>query len=357
MTDFTYLRVQPSPSDAVRYILAHNVIGTPGLSMCYQHTQTDRKMAGIADPYFITLQRGDRTVGTCSFCFRHVTVADALLPAFYIRYFAFLDQFKRPPAKRRIARRTSALKAEITSLLNDDTWARAAGSYFHYAYVDPRNVRSVRLCRAFGFEQVRRYSTFIFTRFTLRSRVQPESLHGTAALADMQQRLAAFYADYTMFSTENLFRDGQYFVLRNAAGEVVAGVQATPDCWQVRALPGRYGKTLLSVVSRLPVLSRVMGHRYSFLALEGMYYAPGCAGDLQRLVEALLAKFKIHTAIAVADAGSALADTLRRLDLGVVQKIMKNAGGDVICKFVHVPEDVRAAIRQRPAYISATDVT
>lgn len=357
MTDFTYLRVQTSPSDAVRYILVHNVIGTPGLSMCYQHTQVDRKITAITDPYFVTLQRGDHTVGTCCFCFRHVSVADAVLPAFYIRYFAFLDQFRRPPAKRRIRPRTSALKAEITSFLNSDTWARSAGSYFHYAYVDPRNVRSVRLCRAFGFEQVRRYATFIFTRFVLRGGVQPEPLHGEDVLAEMRQRLARFYADYTMFNTENLFRDGQYFVLRNAAGDVVAGVQATPDCWQVRALPGRYGKQLLSVVSRLPWLGRVMKHRYAFLALEGIYYAPGCAGDLQRLVEALLAKYGVHTAIAVADADSALADTLRQLDLGAIQKMMKNAGGDVICKFVHVPEEVPVLIRQRPAYISATDVT
>ena len=131
----------------------------------------------------------------------------------------------------------------------------------------------------------------------------------------------------------------------------------SPDRWQVRSLPGRYGKLLLSVVSRLPVLNRVMGHRYSFLALEGIYYAAGCEDDLQRLVEALLAKYSVHTAITVADGDSALASTLRRLDLGVVQKIMKHVGGDVICKFVHVSEEVCASIRRKPAYISATDVT
>ncbi len=357
MTHFRYLTIHPSPSAQVRHILAHNVIGTPGLSMCYQHTQVARKIEGIADPYFISLKRGDQTVGTCCFCFRSVSTAGNWIPAFYIRYFAFLDQFKRRPREQRVGQRTSALRQEIAMLLETDTWARSSGGYFHYAYVDPRNVRSVRLCYAFGFEQVRRYSTFIFTRFTLRSDIRPESLHGHDALADMKQRLACFYADYTMFSTENLFRDGQYFVLRNSKGEVVAGVQATPDCWQVRSLPGRYGKFLLSVVSHLPLLNRVMGHRYTFLALEGIYHADGCEADLQRLIEALLAKYRVHSAITVADKDSALSRTLKTLDLGVVQKIMKNAGGDVICKFVNVPEEITASIRTRPAYISATDVT
>jgi hypothetical protein len=325
--------------------------------MCYQHTQVARKIEGIADPYFISLKRGDQTVGTCCFCFRRVSVAGNWIPAFYIRYFAFLDQFKRTPRERSVGQRTSALRQEIAMLLETDAWARSSGGYFHYAYVDPRNLRSARLCRAFGFEQVRRYSTFMFTRFTLRSDVRPESLEGHDALADMKQRLAYFYAGYTMFNTENLFRDGQYFVLRNSKGEVVAGVQATPDCWQVRSLPGRYGKFLLSLVSNLPLLHRVMGHRYTFLALEGIYHADGCQADLQRLIEALLTRYQVHSAITVADKDSTLCQTLTTLDLGIVQKIMRNAGGDVICKFVNVPEEVSAIIRTRPAYISATDVT
>lgn len=357
MTDFNYLRVRSSASDGVRHILAHNVIGTPGLSMCYQHTQVARKIDGIADPYFVSLQRGDRTVGTCCFCFRRVSVGEDQMPAFYIRYFAFLDQFKRTSGKRRTGRRTSALRTEISLLLKRDTWARSVGTYFHYAYVDPRNVRSVRLCHAFGFEKVRQYSTVIFTRFFLRGGVHIESLQEDYAFVDMKQRLAQFYAGYTMFNTENLFRDGQYFVVRNDAGEIVAGMQATPDRWKVRSLPGRYGELLLSVVSRLPVLNRVMGHAYNFLALEGIYQAEGCEADLQRLMEALLAKFRVNTAITVVDRDSALCTALMGLDLGVVQKIMKNAGGDVICQFVQVPDAVRASIRERPAYISATDVT
>ncbi|MBT1687075.1 hypothetical protein [Dawidia soli] len=324
--------------------------------MCYQHTQVARKIEGIAAPYFVSLQRGSQTVGTCCFCFRRVTTGRGDIPAFYIRYFAFLDQFKRVAAGRRPGRRPSVLRAEIATLLETDTWAQSTGSYFHYAYVDPRNVRSVSLCRAFGFEKVRQYTTFIFTRFKLRSDAQPESLQYDA-LADIQQRLGQFYADYTMFSTENLFRDGQYFVLRDPRGQVVAGVQATPDRWQVHSLPGRYGKALLSVVSRIPMLNRVIGHQYRFLALEGLYYAEGCQNDLQRLVEALLAKYQVNSAITVVDRDSALCETLKTLDLGVVQKIMKNAGGDVICKFIQVPEEVRSGLRTRPAYISATDVT
>jgi len=231
-------------------------------------------------------------------------------------------------------------------------------SFFHYAYVDPRNVRSNALCKEFGFQVVRQYATVLFNR------INPEQTkkYSVAEITPEEQKqvrekLIEFYRDYTMFSFENLFGDRKYFVVKDANGNILAGAQANPDQWKVLSFPGWSGNLILHCFSMLPLLRKILNKNYRFVTLEGLFCVRGAEKHLEALCETLLRKFNVNTAIMVVDADSEIYRILKSLNLGLVEKLNKEVRGNVICRFVNFNEDQKKSFEVIPAYISGIDVT
>ena len=205
---------------------------------------------------------------------------------------------------------------------------------------------------------MRQYTTIIFNRTTpkvsSRPKIQELSLEETE---DMRKSLVSFYKNYNMFSLENLFNGKKYFVAKDKDEKILAGAQINPEQWKVLSLPGLSGKIILNVFSRLPILNRLFNKNYRFLTLEGIYYAPGHETVLEGLFESLLAKYQLHSAIAVVDPQTELYCVLKSLDLGLINKLNKEVRGDVICKFFNLSDAEKESFRMNPAYISGIDVT
>lgn len=355
---YKFLHVSKAPGSEVLDLLNSNAIGTPGLSMTYRHTRVKDKLAAIPDPYFINLMKGSSVAGTCCFCKRPAIYAGKTTLSFYIRYFSFKSAYRRKQTDERSAR-NSLVKKEVMSVLDGlGLDVNEGEKFFHYAYVDPGNIRSVKLCKEFGFEVVRDFATIVFNRMNPRmlkgimiSEIEPEEE------ALIKNLLSGFYRNYTMFTFDNLFGNHKYYVIRDQSHQIVAGVQATPDQWKILSLAGATGKLLLNVFSVIPGLKRLISKNYRFLTLEGIYHAPGCEQYLEILLEGLLAKYRLYSAIAVVDRDSLLYKTLRSLKLGWIDRLKKEVRGDIICNFKNLTENEIASFRNNPAYISGTDVT
>jgi hypothetical protein len=357
--DYTFLDVSKSPGEEVLGILQNNVIGTPGVSMTYRHLNVEDKINAIPDPYFVNLKKKDTIIGTCCFCKRLTMNAGRAVTSFYIRYFSFADAYRQKPAAKRSVGTTGVLKQEVMAVLAGQGLEMSVGEkYYHYAYVDPRNIRSMRLCEAFGFEPVRNYATVIFNRLAPKNDMQLGVTEVTSEDEPaVRELLSDFYRDYTMFSFDNLFQGRRYYVIRDAENKIVAGVQANPDRWEVHTLPGLAGKVILNVFSRVPLLKKLFSKDYQFLTLEGVYYAAGCEGQLEVLFESLLARYQLNNAILVVDRESGLYKALKSLKLGLVEKLNKEVTGNVICRFGNLTEEEKGLFKNHPAYISGIDVT
>jgi len=354
---FTFFKVAQQPDSEILDILSNNIIGTPGFGMLYQHMGVRNKLFKIPNPFFIRLNKGNKTLGVCCFCSRTSVNNGQSYHAFYIRYFSFLNSYRKNQLTERITRGNSILRKEIDLILAGHGLSKNTGDkFFHYAYVDSRNMRSVRLCAEFGMEPVREYTTVIFHR------MNPKANPAVVQISPGQESvvreiLRNFYKSFTMFSFENLFNGRNYYVIKNENDKIVAGVSVNPEHWKIHSMPGLLGNILINTLSRLPYLHRVLDKNYQFLTLEGIYYSPGYENCLETLFETLLARYNRHSAIVCVDPDSHLYQTLSSLKLGIVAKLNKEVRGNVICRFINFSEEEKQVFRSQPAYISGIDVT
>jgi len=356
--NYKFFTIQNYPSKVLVDLLKKNVIGTPGQSMLYQHLEVQKKIDCISDPYYVNLSKGDDILGTCCFCSRDTWNSNKFIPSFYLRYFTFKSNYRtkvKPASNNK--NKESLLRKEIVELLSGEgLGARAVGSFFYYAYVDPENYRSALLCNEFGFDPVRKFSTIIFHRMSPKKNVNIEKV-SASQVPHVKEILSSFYKGYNMFSFENLFRLSDYYVVRDIDGNIVAGAQATPDKWKVIELPGISGKIILNLFSSLPLLNKLIKKDYKFITLEGIYVTPGNEIALEQLFEALLNIHNKNSAMLWLDKDTELYHTVKSLKLGVLSKINKEVTANVICKFQNIGNANQIIFKNNPAYISGIDLT
>lgn len=348
---FRFLQIQSQPSEIIEALLTRNVIGTPGISMLYQHLGVRQKLHAIPKPHIVSVQRNDRVMGTCCFCERDFEGTTG----FYVRYFAFRDGFrlKALPAQRH-SKKSSSIRAEVYELLDGRGLVPNTNqSFFHYAYVDPRNPRSARLCEEFGFVPVRQYTTRLFSRFWPKQHTSLYIKELPSADARIRELLTSFYKQYNHVSFENL--NTVYYYTEDESGEIMAGMQVHVDAWRIRELPGRNGKALLAIFDRMPLLSRLLSRHFRFLAVEGIYFRAGREHVFEQMLETLLHRYALNTAIMVVDTESSLHRLTQQINLGLLDKISPRVKGNVIVR--STDGILIGRQKSRPAYISVTDVS
>lgn len=358
-TDFKFLRVSGRPSEEILRMLNDNIIGTPGISMVYQHLNVKSKIKLLHHAYFVTLIKNDQILSTCCFCERTIASGTEKHRSFYIRYFSFKEAYRMKQVSNRLLSRRSSIRDEVNLLLTGRAFdVSPVAKFLHYAYVDSRNVRSAKLCDEFGFQRVRNYTTIIFNRINPKSENTLSIVEIPSADEEsIRNMLSAFYKEYSMVSFDNLFKGSKYYALKDQEGNILAGVQVTADRWKIRSLPGLTGKIILNTFSHLPVLRKLFNKNYQFVTLEGIYHAPGCEGYLEILFESLLAKYQVNSGITVVDKQSQLYKCLKSLNLGLVDRLNKEVDGNVICKFIGFTDEEIESFKKYPAYISGIDVT
>lgn len=352
---FRYLTVSQSPSKDLLQLLTTNIIGTPWQSMLYQHLQVQEKVSKIKSPYFISLERAGHIAGTCCFCKRLTFTSGNEFTSFYVRYFSFKDIFRRKSFSMRSGNRISALRAEVNSLLQGEGLTIKPGEkFFHYAYVDTRNERSAVLCKEFGFEPVRQYTTVVFSRLFPKKNDSHKIVEVEAET--VMPLLKEFYQEFTMVSFENL-SGRKYYFIENDKGERVAGVQVNPDQWKIHSLPGFFMNTMLLIFSAIPILNRLLNNQFRFLTFENFYWQPGQEKHLEMLMEQLLARYQVYSGLCVVDRQSKLYGMLKSLRLGLMNRLNQEVTGDVICRFENFGDAEITDFKNKPAFISGIDVT
>lgn len=350
--NFRYLSIQDNPSLQLERLLKSNVIGTPGLSMLYQHLGVEQKLYTIAKPHFITIARNDVVIGTCCFCEREFREGLGL----YVRYFAFKEGYRLKGAPHTKGHaKTSGIRTEIKDLLSSNVLLKKTYPFFHYAYVDPRNPRSSNICKEFGFIPIRQYTTQLFSRIFPQAHTTLNMKQLPASSERIRSLLTTCYAAYNHFSFENLNKT--YYYVEDENGEIVAGVQVNPDAWRVLTLPGTYGKLLLSLFDRMPFFSRLLSRHFKFLAVEGMYCQQGQEKVFEQLLEKLLHQHHLHTAIMVVDTNSPLYTLTQKIKLGLLAKLSPKVYGNVIARFQGLSEAFIQKQKSAPSYISVHDVS
>lgn len=349
------LQITHQTSQAIEDFLNKNIIGTPGTSAVYQQLSTSEKLRQLPKPHFAELRKRDKLLSICCFCEREMTIDGQSVQTFYVRYFSFLDTLRASRSKADRQKPEGTIKKDIKELLTGLPLAGSEPNTF-YAYVDPKNERSMQLCRELGFEVIRGFSTYTLGHLFPKRKLDFEQF-SEADQTQMRSLLHSTYSTYNFYTEDNLFYRNQYYYVRDSKGKILAGIQANPEKWIIHSLPGRLGNFLLNVLGRLPITRRLIQRNYQFLALDYIYCASGQEAILSDLIESLMTHHQCYSAMILADDRSPLSSLLPRLRLGIANKIKKPVSIQVIAKSNHLSDPQLNHLKNHPAFLSSFDTT
>ena len=170
--------------------------------------------------------------------------------------------------------------------------------------------------------------------------------------------LKDYYKNYTLFVPDPLFREDDYYVIRES-GRVVAGIQKYPVTWNIVDFGSNIANGLANIITRLPrVKKRFNPDNFHLLAFDGIYCEKGYESALYELMEGVLERSNTYVAIIMSDTGSELYGIFQnRSKLGILHKILGNFLADIRVRFINLPGEIRQYFLDHPTYISTFDIS
>src|SRR5690554_49863 len=152
-------------NDEVLKLLKSVVLGSNGTR--YQHQGIEKRIKNVYKPLFLNLERNDKVIGNITLCRRPTN--------WYVRYFAFDLGLQATSQQPKSKASNSGLKSRINAFFGHVFESNENSPSCLYAYIDPRNERSLWMSQNFNFYTAAKIATQTF------SRVQPKLKKGVTA--------------------------------------------------------------------------------------------------------------------------------------------------------------------------------
>jgi len=360
------VRVSDHANEGILDILNHAVQGSEGGIRFSLQNIASRIEAYKDQIRFVSLYKKNRITGTVGACFRISGQGELRYPSTYIRYLAFQSTYQSDINWRR--REKAVIKPE-----SDDSFKQKTLEIFSkphlldlpdvfekdkhlmYAFVESMNERSKNLVHQAGYEYIRSFLTVAFSRFTPKNDRRVSKLREDEKPV-MIGLLNEYYRDYAFFSTDYVFYNNNYYVLREN-GEIIAGVCAIPTIYKVYDMPGVWGWVMTRILPDVPYLRRLFRPgEFRNLVFDAIYCQKGKEPLLAALFESACAAEGYHTGLTWLDDRSELYDKLRtEVKMGTLNRMLNAKPGLIYARFVNLTEEEKNRFYDAPAYISGFD--
>jgi hypothetical protein len=360
------VRVSDHADEGILDILNHAVQGSEG-GLRFSLQNIAARIAAYGDKIrFVSLYRKNQVTGTVGSCFRISGQGRLRYHTSYIRYLAFQSVYQSDPGWRR--RRKEVIRPEKDDRFKEKTLeifskphllgikdVSEEDKHIMYAFIESMNERSKNLVNQAGFEYIRSFLTVAFSRFSPKTDPRVSKL-AEPEKAEMESLLLYFYKDYSFFSTEHSFFEGNYFVMKEH-GEIVAGVCAIPSSYKVYDMPGIWGWVIMKVLPGLPYFRRLFRPgEFRYLVFDSIYCKPGKEKLLGDLFESACAINGFNTGLTWLDDRSDLYDKIRtRVRMGSLNRMLNAKPGHVYTRFINMNDEEKDFFFDAPAYISGFD--
>ena len=360
------IEVENSPSEELMEHMHQTAMGQPG-GMQYHHTDLEQKMKSGDENYFMYLRKSGKMLGSVGFCSKPTETAGVTHDSWLIRYFSIKAPIKGVPKKRLTKadlkdenKRTTVLGRFIQPVFADPAQLReektsADQPAIIFAIIDQTNLRSMNFSAQMGLETVGSLAAFTFSRLRPRRSDRIETMEENQR-ADILKQIKEFYKDYTLFYSDSIFSNNDYYVIKEGS-RMVAGVQIYPVTWKIVDFGNKMTNRAAGLLGRIPSLrKRINKDEISFLAFDAIYCEPGYEKLLYELMEGVLARTKHFLAMMMMDLESDLYALFREnKKLGILHKIQGNSYTDIRVRFIHMPDAVKQQFYDRPTYIPTYD--
>ena len=344
-------------------LIKETIYGRDG-KLQYKHRSAFQKLQEIDEKLIFTINRNDIIINTVVLVERFTHFKEQRIKSFYIRYLTFDKSFKskkkQEPAQPEKPVREGSLrkfsKSYISDYFNSYVTEKGDKAVF-YAYIEHANLSSFDFAGIFDFESIRKVQTLIFSRFN-PVKIECVGLMNENEKSQVIENLNKTYHDYALFSTEEVFRNDNYYVYRKD-NEIIAGIKASPVTWDIIKVPGLSGFVMQHILPHLPYFSKLFkSHEMNFLAFEGVWFKEGCEDQAVLLMESVCKIFKQNIGMLWFDKECRIGKRIQATNkLGLLNKLKSDVNADIIFNYLNMNEEEKNVFRNYPSYISAYDLT
>ena len=360
------IRISDHATDEMLDILENSIQGAEG-GMRFSLQNIPARIAAYRDKIrFVTLYRKNRATGTIGSCYRVTGRNELRYPSSYLRYLAIQSTYQSDiswKASRKSSlrpEREDSFKKRILEIFSKPHMLDVKGVYegdkhIMYAFIESMNERSKNLVHQAGYEQVRSFLTVAFSRFSPKADDRVGRLEENEIPA-MEALLSDYYGGYSLFSTEHIFTDSTYYVLREG-DEIIAGVSAFPSVYKVYEVPGIWGWMMMKVLPVTPFYRRLFQPGlFRHMVFDAIYCREGHEAKLATLFESVCAREGYNTGLTWIDDRSRLFDKLRfDVNMGALNRMLNAKPGLVYVRFLNMTDEEKEHFFEAPAYISGFD--
>jgi len=247
-------KFRTEPTEEILKLLESVTLGTDGAH--YRHLDTRERIQEADNPLFLSMERHERVLGNVTFCRRGKN--------WYVRYFAFNNAHQAKGKKKSSSQ--GLLKRELNAFFDHQLESGEVDSF--YAYIDPRNVKSLWMSENFKFKTVGKIATQTYSsvRKPKKGRVKMDE-NPTEIPSEVIARF-----EHQQFFFEDQLKKGKHFTIRDESGELVAFAKITFAQWEIKRLPGKFGGALVKILPYIPLLNRLIRPKnHAFIVPEAVY--------------------------------------------------------------------------------------
>lgn len=360
------VEVESTPGEELMEHMHGTTLGQPG-SFRYQHTNLEDRLMSPGENYYMYLRKSGKMMGSVGFCGKPAETNGMAHDSWLIRYFSIKAPMRSVPKKRKEKsdlkdenKRNTVLGRFIQPIFAEPSQLRegkrkADPPSIIYAMIEQKNLRSMNFSVQMGLETVGEMASFSFSRLSPKKSARVEQLPEDEQ-AEMLSLLKEYYREYTLFFTDPIFKNNDYYVIRDK-GRVVAGIQIYPVTWRIMDFGSKAANRIIKILVKIPwVRKRITPEKLDLLAFDGIYCEPGYEQTLYELMEGVLARSGRYLAMVMTDTNSALYSIFEKQQkLGIVHKVVGTFMADIRVRFINMPEDTRQYFLDHPTYIPTYD--
>lgn len=318
--------------------------GTEGA--IYQNLKVEEHIGLITNPALMTIEEDNELRATALFSNLPVRSGSETYNCQYIRYFATDPAVRGTGLMKRYA-------SETMRLLSQGETRKTV----YFALVERGNKASFRAVENAGYAHTGNIKTLGFSRFFPKRNTQLHKIQNEEEKNAVLEILAQQYAGHSLTQFTSVFLHEQYYVIKDVAGNLLAGCQFHRCAWKVNRMPGPMGKNIVKLLPHLPLLRRIFNpKKFQFLTFEGIFCKAGAEEMLNDLFEGLLANHGVHSAMFWMDERDPLIPRIKSvMRLGLFHQFVKANDVYMMQSFLGFSEEEQRHFTARPFYASAFD--
>lgn len=332
--------LRESYNDDVLELLKSVTLGSNGAR--YQHQRLEQRIKQVYRPLFLNLERNDKVLGNITFCRRPKN--------WYVRYFAFDLGMQATSKQPRSKATNSGLKSRIGGFFDSAFEQEEDTPDLFYAYIDPRNERSLWMSQNFEFYTAAKIATQSFSRVKPKEKAEVEP---TKVNDFIREKVEETYGNHPLYFTKHTFNADPFYTL-TINGEIVAFAKTHSAEWKITRLPGKNGALLRNIIPFVPGLRKVIRpNSHVFTVVDSIWSKESKAEHLEMLFEGILFHEKTNTIIWWVDEKEPLYKSNKdKVTWGLLNKVNGVQEVDLV---IRTPKGNPKMVFEGPTYVTGFD--